>query len=199
VRQTFDAQSREISTSLQHGRLAASCVWNRDHVARQSPAQILIVGLAPTILTRWGGHQDMAVWSDAMRLVARLLNLPTICDASLKLTYDCGRGRSKLCTTEVNRLCGHRSTIYRLLARHQLTYKKAHFRGKRTDAGKLIAFESAVGAVPVSGFVSLDEASFDTHMTLLYGWSTKGTKCVFYPRHSKRACACVPACCGCVQ
>jgi transposase len=81
----------------------------------------------------------------------------------------------------------HRSTIYRVLSRYQLTYKKAHFRDKRTDAGKLLAFESAIGAVPVSSVVSLDEASFDTHMTPLYGWSTKGTKCIFYPRHSKRA------------
>jgi transposase len=81
----------------------------------------------------------------------------------------------------------HRSTIYRVLARHQLTYKKAHFRGKRTDAGKMRTFESAIRAVPVSGIVSLDEASFDTHMTPLYGWSTRGSKCIFYPRHSRRA------------
>lgn len=81
----------------------------------------------------------------------------------------------------------HRSTIYRLLAQHRLSYKKAHFRSKRPDAGKMRTFESAVGAVPVSSIISLDEASFDTHMTPLYGWSTRGSKCIFYPRHSKRA------------
>jgi transposase len=81
----------------------------------------------------------------------------------------------------------HRSTVYRLLAQHQLTYKKAHFRGKRPDAVKMRTFKAAIDAVPASSLISLDEASFDTHMTPLYGWSTKGTKCIFYPRHSKRA------------
>jgi transposase len=81
----------------------------------------------------------------------------------------------------------HRSTIYRLLAQHQLTYKKAHFRGKRPDAAKMHAFKAAIAAVPTSSLISLDEASFDTHMTPLYGWSEKGSKCIFYPRHSKRA------------
>jgi transposase len=81
----------------------------------------------------------------------------------------------------------HRSTIYRLLAQHQLTYKKAHFRGKRPDAVKMHAFKAAIAAVPMWSLISLDEASFDTHMTPLYGWSEKGSKCIFYPRCSKRA------------
>jgi transposase len=80
-----------------------------------------------------------------------------------------------------------RSTIYRLLAQHNLSYKKAHFRGKRPDERKMQAFRSAVQQVPISSIVSLDESSFDTHMAPLYGWSKKGTKCIFYPRHSKRA------------
>jgi hypothetical protein len=34
--------------------------------------------------------------------------------------------------------------------------------------------------------ISLDESSFDTHMTQLYGWSKRGEKCIFYPKHSRR-------------
>jgi len=81
----------------------------------------------------------------------------------------------------------HRSTIYRLLARNSISYKKAHFRGKRPDSSKMCIFQNAIERVSQSSIVSLDEASFDTHIAPLYGWSRKGSKCFMYPRKSRRA------------
>ena len=80
-----------------------------------------------------------------------------------------------------------KSTVYRCLAAHNMSYKKTHFRERRTDPNKMQAFRRAIQQTPHSSIVSLDESSFDTHLTPLYGWSRKGTKCIVFPRKSRRS------------
>ena len=80
-----------------------------------------------------------------------------------------------------------RSSVYGCLRKHNLTHKRTHFRTKRTDVVKQRVFESTIRETNINSIVSLDEASFDTHMTSTYGWSKRGEKCIMYPRHSRRA------------
>jgi len=76
-------------------------------------------------------------------------------------------------------------TLYRTLKRHGITYKRAHFHAKAVDEHKLLEFKQKVRKIQFNQIVALDESSFDTHMTPVYGWSQKGTKCVFVPKSWK--------------
>ncbi len=76
------------------------------------------------------------------------------------------------------------TTIYRCLHKENMSYKRTHFRSKRPDEHKMEEFRSRL---PQNSIISLDESSFDTHMTSKYGWSKRGQRCILYPSRSRRA------------
>ncbi|KAJ8326883.1 hypothetical protein QVD99_005350 [Batrachochytrium dendrobatidis] len=76
-----------------------------------------------------------------------------------------------------------RRTVYRYLRKNNITHKKAHLRTKQPDPSKLAAFWQQMRLIDAEQqaepIISL-ESSFDAHMTPTYGWSKKGTKCIFF-------------------
>jgi transposase len=78
------------------------------------------------------------------------------------------------------------STIYNYLAAARMSYKKTSFRGKLTDATKLAEFRERISQTPLDSIVSLDEASFNTHMVRRYGWSSIGEKCIVRPKEGTK-------------
>ncbi|EGF81096.1 expressed protein [Batrachochytrium dendrobatidis JAM81] len=68
-----------------------------------------------------------------------------------------------------------RRTVYRYLRKNNITYKKAHFRIKKTDPSKLAAFWQQMRLMDAEqqakNIISFNESSFGTHMTPTYGWS----------------------------
>jgi transposase len=78
------------------------------------------------------------------------------------------------------------STIYKYLAAARMSYKKTSFRRKVTDAAKLTEFREKIAQIPLDSIVSLDEASFNTHMVCRYGWSPIGEKCIVMPKEETR-------------
>jgi hypothetical protein len=78
------------------------------------------------------------------------------------------------------------STIYNYLAAAKMSYKKTSFRGKVTDAAKLAKFQEIIAQTPLDSIVSLDEASFNTHMVRMYGWSFIGEKCIVRPKEGTK-------------
>ena len=73
-------------------------------------------------------------------------------------------------------------SIYAALKAEKQTYKRRHFRTRETDPTKLAAFFEQLALKKKEQIVSVDEASFDTHMTQKYGWSTRGEKCFARPK-----------------
>jgi transposase len=78
------------------------------------------------------------------------------------------------------------STIYNYLHRERISHKRTSVRTRPTDANKLRAFRETVAEVDHNTIVSLDEASFDTHMVRKYGWSRVGEKCLVIPENGRK-------------
>ena len=73
-----------------------------------------------------------------------------------------------------------KSSVYKCLKKVQpkkLTYKKVSKRGKKTNLRVLKTFIEERSKIERSKIISLDECSFDTHMTQHHGWSLAGEKC----------------------
>ena len=78
------------------------------------------------------------------------------------------------------------SSIYNTLKKAQpkLTYKKVSFRDKVPNPIKMKIFIEKRSKINRNRIISLDECSFDTHMTRHHGWAPVGQKCVVTPDHT---------------
>jgi hypothetical protein len=68
-----------------------------------------------------------------------------------------------------------KSSIYDIIKAFKITRKKIKKRIVLKDMNyikeKIIEFKKKVKNIPKDSIISIDESSFDTHLTPLYGWS----------------------------
>jgi len=71
-----------------------------------------------------------------------------------------------------------KSSVYRILKENNITNKKINQKiiPKNTNLkNKTKIFLKNINQNPIDKIISIDESSFDTHMSSRYGWSKKGT------------------------
>ena len=73
-----------------------------------------------------------------------------------------------------------KSSIYDIIKAFKITRKKIKKRIVLKDMNyikeKIIEFKKKVKNIPKDSIISIDESSFDTHLTPLYGWSVAATQ-----------------------